>query len=84
MARLAERFKFDWQSFFFIKSMSGNKHETLYKQRINTECFLFKFHSNKVIIQGKLFQRCTQGYNARKVISEVYGSFALQCIVSGR
>ena len=25
-----------------------------------------------------------QGYNARKVISEVYASFVLQCTVSGR
>ena len=25
-----------------------------------------------------------QGYSARKVISEVYASFVLQCIVSGR
>ena len=26
----------------------------------------------------------TQGYNARKVTSEVYASFVLQCTVSGR
>ena len=26
----------------------------------------------------------TQGFNARKVISEVYASFVLQCTVSGR
>ena len=25
-----------------------------------------------------------QGYNARKVISEVYASFVMQCTVSGR
>ena len=29
-------------------------------------------------------QTLPQGYNARKVISEVYASFELQCTVSGR
>ena len=33
---------------------------------------------------GKGPGRCMHGFNARKVISEVYTSFVLQCIVSGR
>ena len=36
------------------------------------------------IDQGHSKKRQTQGYNARKVISEVYTSFVLQCTVSGR
>ena len=33
-----------------------------------------------ILIKGAL----TQGYNARKVVSEVYASFVLQYTVSGR
>jgi len=45
------------------------------KKLINITYLGFKY---SVVIQTN------QGYNARKVVSEVYASFVLQCTVSGR
>ena len=45
-------------------------------------------HCKKVLLNCPLVTvntfRSEQGFNARKVISEVYASFVLQCTVTGR
>jgi len=41
--------------------------------------------SSQILNPASIFKPgMAQGYNARKIISEVYASFALQCTVSGR
>ena len=42
------------------------------------------FHAPKCTLNQKLNYMNPRGYNARKVISELYASYELQCIVSGR
>ena len=39
---------------------------------------------NIFIISVIIIESFNQGFNARKVISEVYASFVLQCTVTGR
>ena len=57
-----------------------NLCNTLYKLVVS-----LRFKKRKVSTIVGLTRQCfTQGCNARKVISEVYTSFVLQCTVSGR
>ena len=51
--------------------------------RVSIDFTAFPFTKQLIIYIIKLFPH-TQGYNARKVISEVYASIVLQCTVSGR
>ena len=46
--------------------------------------FLSLFESKTNLGHKVAIYRCSQGCNARKVISQVYASFVLQCTVSGR
>jgi len=79
-------------SIFIIMSFFNTAHRSLfirYFQIIGKyhKNIWIKWHHQNFNVYNSKFQgkhNTWQGYNARKVISEVYASFELQCTVSGR
>ena len=68
-------------------TVHGNSNNPQYKDDNSRFTMVhFKDLPDQVWIKGWYYYGSGQGYNARKVISELYASFVivLQCTVSGR